>query len=306
MPVSPLPYCDFATWLRSRFGCRVQKITLDAGLGCPNRDGAISVGGCIYCNSRGSGTGAHACGASLSAQIAAARRALQRRYRAQLFLAYFQSYCNTYAPVARLRQLYDEALAPSDVVGLCVGTRPDCAGDDVLDLLAGYARHTMVWIEYGLQSAHDETLRRINRGHDFACFRDAVARTAGRGINVCAHLILGLPGETPAMMRATARQVAALEIAAVKIHLLYVVRGTELEHQYRCGAYRCLEQEEYVRLVCDVLERLPASVVVQRLTGDPHPDELVAPQWSRDKRSTRALILDEMRCRGTVQGSRCR
>jgi radical SAM protein (TIGR01212 family) len=190
------------------------------------------------------------------------------------------------------------------MVGLALGTRPDCVDEEKLALLAGYAARYLVWIEYGLQSVHDSTLATINRGHDFACFEKALALTWGRGIRVCAHVILGLPGESREMMLETARVLGALGIDGVKIHLLYVVRGTALERLYAGGAYRCMTQEEYVETVCDFLERLPSSVVIQRLTGDPHPDELVAPAWSRRKAETLAMIHGRLEERGTRQGSR--
>jgi radical SAM protein (TIGR01212 family) len=298
-------YTDLNSYLRGIFGCRVQKITVDAGLTCPNRDGRIAGGGCIYCNSRGSGTGAHARGLSLTAQLEAGKAAMARRYRARKFIAYFQSFSNTYAALPRLKALYDEALAVEGVVGLSIGTRPDCVSDAVLTLLQEYSRRHMIWLEYGLQSARDATLARIRRGHDVACFLKAVAATRSRGLPVCAHVILGLPHETRADMRFTARTLAAADIDGVKIHSLYVVRGTPMEAQFQAGDYRCLEQEEYADLVADVLERLPARVVIQRLTGDPHPDELAAPSWCRDKTATLAAIRRALEHRDTWQGRLC-
>ena len=174
-------YTDLNTYLRRLFGCRVQKISIDAGFSCPNRDGRLSTGGCIYCNARGSGTGAHDGGLSVTDQIQAAKAGLIRRYKAKKFIAYFQAYTNTYAPVSTLERLYSEALAVADVVGLSIGTRPDCVDEPVLALLQEYARNRLIWIEYGLQSVHDRTLARINRGHDMACFRQALSLTRNRG-----------------------------------------------------------------------------------------------------------------------------
>ncbi len=199
-----LPYRDLNSYLKGRFGERVQKITLDAGLTCPNRDGRVGIGGCLYCNARGSGTGAWGRGQSITTQMESGLARLARRYGAAKFIAYFQSFSNTYAPIAKLRELYDAALAFPQVVGLSLGTRPDCLPDDVLDLLAGYARDRLVWLELGLQSAHDATLQRLNRGHDVACFTAAATRAAARGLEVVAHVILGLPGEGPGEMAATA------------------------------------------------------------------------------------------------------
>ncbi len=295
-------YYDLNTYFQSLFGQRVHKIALDAGFTCPNRDGRVGTGGCIYCNPRGSGTGAHARGLSVGQQIEAAIPYLARRFKAGKFIAYFQSFSNTYAPLERLARVYDEALGIRDVVGLAVGTRPDCLGPGVLDLLQAYAADRLVWVEYGLQSACDDTLARINRGHDFACFKRAVAATRGRGIPICAHVILGLPGETRAHVLRTAEAVAELGIDGIKLHLLYVVRGTPLEALYRRGSYRCLEMAEYADWVCDVVARLPPGMVIQRLTGDPHREELVAPAWALDKRRTLAAIGDAMERKDCWQG----
>jgi len=297
------PYRDFSSYLRALYGCRVQKITLDAGLSCPNRDGSLARGGCIYCNSRGSGTGAAARGTSISRQIEEAKEALARRYKARLFLAYFQSFSNTNAPLPRLANLYAEALSDPDVVGLSIGTRPDCVPEPVLDHLAGLARDRLIWLEYGLQSAKEETLRLINRQHGVEAFSDAVRRTRRRGLSVCAHVILGLPGETRQDMLRTAELLAESDVQAVKLHLLYVVKGTVLHDWYAQGCYRCLEREEYATLVGEFLSLLPPEMIVQRLTGDPHRDELVAPAWALEKAANLEAIHEIMRQRGLRQGS---
>jgi radical SAM protein (TIGR01212 family) len=297
-------YNDLNTYFRRLFGCRVQKVSVDAGMTCPNRDGTVSTGGCIYCNERGSGTGAYARRVSVADQVSEGIARVSRRYMAKKFIAYFQSFSNTYAPLDRLRDLYDEALAVKDVIGLSIGTRPDCVDEPVLDLLQEYSERHLIWIEYGLQSAIDVTLRRINRGHDFDCFRQAVEATRNRGIKICAHVILGLPQEQKHHMLETAKAVSAMGIDGIKLHLLYVIKGTPLETQYLEGRYRCLEQQEYVDLVCDFLERLPEEMIIQRLTGDPHPQELVAPQWSLKKRDTLSLIHETLEDRDTWQGKR--
>jgi len=295
-------YYDLNTYLRSLFGCRVQKITLDAGLSCPNRDGRISSGGCIYCNARGSGTGAGARGLSITEQLMQGKETLGRRYKTRKFLAYFQSFSNTYAPLKRLKILYDEALNVEDVVGLSIGTRPDCINEPLLELLQAYTQRYLIWMEYGLQSAHDATLALINRGHDLKCFQNAVRTTRKRGIQICVHVILGLPGETRSDMLQTADTLAELEIDGLKIHLLYVVKGTRLESLYREGRFRCLDQAEYAERVCDFLEHIPPQVVIQRLTGDPHPEELVAPQWALEKTETLNMIRQMLEERDTRQG----
>lgn len=300
-------FFDLNTDLRNRFGERVQKITVDAGLTCPNRDGTLSTRGCTYCNPKGSGSGAFAEGLSITRQLQDSRDYIARRYKAEKFLVYFQSFSNTYAPLPVLKSMYDEALtAITGVVGLSIGTRPDCVDEAVLGLLEEYARDYLIWLEYGLQSVHDQTLGRINRGHDFACFERAVTLTQGRGIQICAHVILGLPGEGRSHVLETAQKVADLSIHGVKIHLLYVVKGTPLEREYRAGRYRPLEQTEYAEWVCDFLELLPPEMVIQRITGDPHPEELAAPSWSLDKNGTRNLILDILKKRDSWQGKRYR
>jgi radical SAM protein (TIGR01212 family) len=302
--MAPLPYLDLNTHLKGRFGSRVQKITLDAGLSCPNRDGRVGTGGCLYCNARGSGTGAWARGLTLTRQLEEGKARLTRRYGAARFIAYFQSFSNTYAPLENLRRLYEEALACPKVVGLSIGTRPDCLPQEVLELLAGYARDRLVWLELGLQSAHDDTLRRLNRGHDVACFTAAVHRASALGLEVVAHVILGLPGEGPREMAATAAYLAGLPVQGVKIHLLYVIRGSGLARLYEVGEYQCLTQDEYVSRVVDFIELLPPRLVIHRLTGDPHPGELLAPDWCRDKARVLRAIREEFARRGSRQGSR--
>ncbi len=297
-------FYDLNTYFRRLYGERVHKISLDAGLTCPNRDGTLGRGGCTYCNAKGSGTGNRKKGYSITRQLEESKAPVIKRFKARKFIAYFQSFTNTYAPIETLKRLYDEALSVKDVVGMAIGTRPDCVSAEVLDLLQDYARNYLIWVEYGLQSAHDETLKSINRGHDVKAFETAVAATAGRGIHIGTHIILGLPGETREQMLATADYVARLPIDGVKLHLLYVVKGTVMEQLYRSNGFRCLERNEYVDLVCDVLERLPENMVVQRLTGDPHPHELVAPQWALDKNNNVALIRKRLEERDSWQGKR--
>ncbi len=295
-------YKDLNTYFRSLYGCRVQKITIDAGMSCPNRDGSISTGGCLFCNAKGSGTGAFLKKLSITDQLVKGKTILSKRYKAKKFMAYFQSFTNTYAPVEILQKMYDEALAVDGVVGLSIGTRPDCVDKDKIYLLQGYTEKHLVWLEYGLQSSNDQTLKRINRGHDFACFKKAVRATKNRNIKICAHVILGLPGENRDQMLETAKAVADSGIDGIKLHLLYVVKGTQLEKLYKKNGYRCLEQNEYVDLVCDFLERIPGNLIIQRLTGDPHPEELVAPEWSLKKTETLSKIKKTLEKRDSRQG----
>jgi hypothetical protein len=294
-------YKDLNSTLRTRFGCRVQKITIDAGLTCPNRDGKTGTGGCIYCNRLGSGTGASV-RLTVREQLAIGKEALQRRYGAAKFIAYFQSFTNTYAPAGKLEKLYREALSVPGIAGLEIGTRPDCLEESILELLSRLGEETYVCIEIGLQSAHDRTLRLINRGHDFLQFADAAARCRSRGLDVCVHVILGLPGESRKDMLATARILSGIDFQGIKIHLLYVVRDTPLHRLYAAGEYRCLEREEYFDLVGDFLSLLPPSIAIHRLTGDPHPAELVAPAWALEKQKNLNGIRESLREKQLWQG----
>ena len=296
-------YSDYNQYLRQLFGERVQKISVDAGLTCPNRDGTLSDLGCIYCNAKGSGTGAFARGLSIREQIEQGKIPAMKKYKARKFLAYFQSYSNTYTGVDHMRAMYDEALSCDGVVGMAIGTRPDCVDREKIDLIGTYARDYLVWLEYGLQSVHDTTLACINRGHDFKAFERAMALTAGRpDINVCTHIILGLPGEDRDMMLDSAKVIADLGVNGVKIHLLYVIKGTPLDRMYQSGAYTPLAQQAYVDLVCDFLERLPEEIIIQRITGDPHASELVAPAWAGRYRETFNMIQHTLEARDSCQG----
>ena len=303
IPIPLKRYRDFNSYLREIFGERVQKISLDAGLNCPNRDGTISDRGCIFCDGRGSGTGAMINqGLSIDEQITEGHKFMERRYKAKKFIAYFQSFTNTYAPLLRLKALYDQALNHPGVVGLSVATRPDCVDREILGLLSSYQKDYLVWIEYGLQSANDVTLSSINRGHDAACFERGVRMAKDYGLNICAHIILGLPGEGRQMMLQTALFLAGLPIDGVKIHVLYIVKDTPLAALYEKGEYRCLEREEYIELVVDILDLLPPAMVIQRLTGDPIRSELVAPLWAKHKSENLKLIRKRLEERNTWQG----
>jgi uncharacterized protein len=297
-------YNAFSDELKRVFGCRVQRLSVDAGFTCPNRDGSVGVDGCIFCGGKGSGSFGILHGAGVAGQLEHAKEVMVRKYKAALFIAYFQSYSNTYAPVEQLRMLYDEALAVPDVVGLIVGTRPDCLPEETLDLLASYAERCYFWLELGLQSPLDRTLAAIGRGHDLASFTAAVAGCRKRGIRVCAHVILGLPGESRDEMLSGAEFLNGAGVAGVKIHLLHVMRGTRLASQYLAGDVRLLDRDEYVGLVCDFLERLDPGIVVQRLTGDGNREDLIAPLWSLQKFEVLNLIDGELERRGTRQGER--
>lgn len=297
-------YNAFSDELKRTFGCRVHRISVDAGFTCPNRDGSVGTEGCIYCGGAGSGSFGISRGAPVAVQLAQGKEVMVRKYKARRFIAYFQSYSNTYGPAERLKRLYDEALAVEDVVGLIVGTRPDCLAPETLDLLADYARRSWFWLELGLQSPLDRTLAFLKRGHDFASFEKAMKGCRQRGIRVCAHVILGLPGESRAEMLATPRLLNELGVDGVKLHLLHVMKGTELAAMHGKGEVRLLDRDDYVGLVCDFLERLAPTVSIQRLTGDGGRDHLIAPLWSLAKFEVLNAIDNELERRGTRQGSK--
>lgn len=299
-------YNLFSERLKQLFGGRVHKISIDAGFGCPNRESGRSDGGCIFCEPGGSGSFGLERQLTVRQQVEAGKKVMARKYKAKRFMAYFQPFSNTFAPVERLRSLYDQALDVSDVVGLAVGTRPDCLADDVLDLLAEYQRRTCFWLEVGLQSSHDATLKTIGRGHDYACFLDALQRCRERGLMVCVHIILGLPGEGREQILETADEMARLKVDGIKLHLLHVLQGTVLGERYRAGEFSLLEKEEYVQLVCDVIERLHPETLIHRLTGDGPRDLLLAPLWSLKKWEVLNAIDAELARRDSRQGSNCR
>ncbi len=296
-------YNQFSEELKRQFGCRVHRISVDAGFSCPNRDGTAGTGGCIFCGDRGSGSDGIAREMSIAGQLEHGKEVMTRKYKARKFIAYFQPYSNTYAPPEQLRRIYDEALAVPDVVGLIVGTRPDCLPSGIIDLIEEYHRKVYFWLELGLQSPHDRTLETIRRGHDSAAFMNAAKKVKALGLRLCVHVILGLPGESREEMLATPVILNDLGVDGVKIHLLHVNRGTELALMNERGEIRLLEREEYIGLVCDFLERLDPRISIHRLTGDGGRD-LIAPLWSAAKFEVLNAIDNELERRGTRQGSR--
>jgi radical SAM protein (TIGR01212 family) len=296
-------YNPFSEELKRVFGCRVHRISVDAGFTCPNRDGTVGSSGCIFCSDRGSGSFGIARSETIAEQLELGKEIMVRKYKAKKFLAYFQPYSNTYAPAAELVSAYDAALAVPDIVGLIVGTRPDCLPQETLQLLAEYHQRTWFWLELGLQSPHDRTLERIRRGHDAASFMTAARVVKKLGIRLCVHVILGLPGESREEMLATAAILNDLGVDGVKLHLLHVSRDTQLAELYARGEISLLEKEEYVGLVCDFLERLDKRIFIQRLTGDGGRD-LIAPLWSAAKFETLNAIDWELERRDSFQGSR--
>ncbi|MBR2889753.1 MAG: TIGR01212 family radical SAM protein [Oscillospiraceae bacterium] len=268
---------------QEKFGCKVYKLALDGGFTCPNRDGTLGTGGCVFCSARGGGEFAEG-GESLRDQLARARDRVRSKNRNGKYIAYFQAFTNTYGPVERLEALYRAAMEPEDVVGLAIGTRPDCLEAPVVALLEKLNRIKPVSVELGLQTVHEKTIRYIRRGYVNQVYLDAVARLKQAGIEVVTHIILGLPGETMEMAAETTRQAVAAGTDGVKFHLLHVLTGTDLEQDYRAGKFRCLELEEYAQWLKVCLAVLPPEVVVHRITGDGAKRDLVAPLWSADKK----------------------
>ena len=289
------------------YGERVQKIPLDAGFSCPNRDGVISNSGCVFCNVAGSGTRLGLAGLSLPEQWE--RRCIGPKERGfRRFVAYLQSFSNTYGPIEKLAATFATLRGLPDCIGLAVGTRPDCVDTDKLALIAAFCREQAwpeAWMEFGVQSASDATLRRINRGHDRACAEQAIAMAAKAGLRVCVHLMAALPGEDEADFAASVRWLSQQPVQAVKFHCLYVCENTPLAREYECGAYTPWTQQRYVAAVSAALPLLRSDIVVQRMVGDPAPGELVGPQWCARSRETLNLIIKKLKSLDTWQGKKC-
>lgn len=288
--------------LRQEFGTKVFKVALDAGFTCPNRDGSKGVGGCAFCSPAGSGDFAGNRMLDISSQFRQVKEMMHHKWPHAQYIAYFQAFTNTYAPSQVLRELYYSILEESGVVGLSIATRPDCLPEDTLNLLEEINHRTYLWLELGLQSIHQSTAQAMNLGYGWPDFVQALQGLRQRSIRVCPHIILGLPGEDYEMMMETARVLASLDIQGIKIHLLHVMRDTRLETMYRQGGFRLLTQEEYVRLVVDILEILPPHIVVHRLTGDSPRETLIGPEWSLKKWEVLNSIDAELLRRDTWQG----
>lgn len=297
-------YNDYNSYLKEKYGCKVYRIGIDAGFSCPNRDGTKGSGGCVYCNEEGSRASYADPALSVGEQLKARVEKLKEKNGPQKYIAYFQAFTNTYAPVKDLKAIYDQAASVKDVVGMSIGTRPDAIDLAKLELIASYRDRYEVWVEYGLQSAHDKTLLALGRSHTFADFVNAVHLTKRFGIPVCSHVILGLPGETAGEMMETADKLNELKVDGVKIHLLHILKGSRLEHLYAAGKMRLLEQDEYVGLACDFLERLSPHIIIQRLTGEGTPEDHVAPAWALDKLGTIDKIRKTLEKRKSHQGSK--
>lgn len=293
-------YYKFSEYLQERFGCRVYKVSIDAGFSCPNRDGTKSKVGCIYCDNRGFSLNSRIPPRTIETQIREGIDFGRKRFKAEKFIVYFQAYTNTYAPLEVLKEKYDVVKKFKDIVGLSIGTRPDCVNEEILNLIETYTKKYEVWLEYGLQSIHKKTLGLINRGHVYEDFLQAVRLTRKRKkLKICAHVIVGLPKETKEDILATAKELGRLKLEGVKIHPLHIIKGTKLEKLFQQGQFKPLDLEEYVSLVTEFLEYLWPKTVIQRLSADCPRQFLVAPLWILDK----SRILHEIDATLMKQGS---
>jgi len=295
---------SYNKWLKERFGERVYKVIVDAGFTCPNRDGKVAVGGCAYCNNNSFRSPAAIKTIPIRDQVRDGVEYVRKRFDAKKFIVYFQPFSNTYAETGYLRELYADALAHPDVVGLAIGTRPDCVDEEKIGMIADFARQTFVSLEFGVESIYDETLRRVNRGHDYNATRNAIEMVRGRGIHIGAHLILGFPWETRDQWLAMADEMSRIGIDALKIHHLHIVRGTALAAEYMRQPFRVLEYDEYLDLLCDFIERLDPRIVIERLWGEAPDGLLVAPKWGRNKNDLVRDIHRKFEQRNVRQGVR--
>jgi len=296
------PYYRFSDYLKETFGERVYRVPVDAGFSCPNRDGTKGIGGCIYCDNRGSAAPFVRRELSIREQIEGGIERVRKRYKARKFIVYFQAFSNTYEPPEILEKIYAQAVGFDGMVGVAIATRPDCVDKEKLEVVRKTFEGYQVWMEYGLQTIHERTLAWMQRGHGVEAFIRAVETTRDFPFRVCAHIIFGLPGETREMMLETVRFLAKIGIDDLKIHMLHVLKGTRLAKIYEEKPFELITLEEYIPLVCDALEVLPPSVVIQRLTGDAPAENLIAPKWILKKQDTLNGIKEELMRRGTYQG----
>lgn len=295
-------YCDYGTWIRSRFPFRVQKISVDAGFTCPNRDGRISTGGCIFCNNRTFNPSYCDSRHSVSQQLEEGKRFFARKYPDMKYLAYFQAYTNTYASLDRLKALYEEALGVEDVVGIVIGTRPDCMSDELLDYLSSLNERTFLIVEYGIESANDLTLQFINRGHTFEQSRQAISKTHQRGILTGGHIILGLPGEDAEESIRQASLISALDLDILKIHQMQIIRGTALERIYEQKPFHIYSVDEYIRLIASYIQHLRKDLVLERFASQSPPELLVAPHWGLKNYEFTNLLINYLSQHKIYQG----
>lgn len=297
-----MEYKEFGTWLQAELGCKAQKLSVDAGLTCPNRDGTLGRGGCTFCDNRTFNPAYCRQGGSITDQLEAGKRFFARKYPTMKYLAYFQSYSNSYGTLSHLKELYEEALRVPDVVGLVIGTRPDCMPDALLEYLEELNRRTFLLVEYGVESANEETLVRVNRGHTFAQARECIIRTAQRGIRVGVHMILGFPWETRSELIRQAQLIASLPITTLKLHQLQVIRGTQLAREYELQPWPLPTAEEYVDLVLEYISHLPPSLVLERFVSQSPPEYVIAPRWGLKNHEFSALVKKAIQKRSTQLG----
>ena len=295
-------YNDYGTWIRRQFTYRVQKISIDAGFTCPNRDGRISTGGCIYCDNRTFNPSYCQRRHSVTEQLEEGKRFFAHKYPDMKYLAYFQAFTNTYAPLAQLKSLYEEALSVSDIVGIVIGTRPDCMPDELLDYLAELNERTFVLVEYGVESTNDETLLRINRGHTFQQSCDAILRTHQRGLLTGAHIILGLPGEDADESLRQAPVISELPIDILKIHQMQIIRGTRLAELYATEPFHIYTVDEYIHLIAEYIQRLRPDMVLERFVSQSPKDLLIAPHWGLKNYEVTNLLANHLRAHNIRQG----
>lgn len=297
-----LPYNDFGAWLRSHFPYKVQKISVDAGFTCPNRDGRIGRGGCTFCDNNTFNPSYCNKNSSIREQLETGKKFFARKYPEMKYLAYFQAYTNTYAPLDTLKRMYEEALGTENVVGIVIGTRPDCVNKELLDYLGSLSQQVFVSVEYGIESTNDTTLKNINRGHSFDCTRRAISETAARGITVGGHVILGLPGEDMQESLRQASIISQTELDILKIHQLQIIRGTRLEREYCEHPFHLYTPEEYIGLLTEYIRRLRPNIVLDRFTSQSPADMLVAPRWGLKNHEFADRLANHMRAVGAHQG----
>lgn len=296
------PYYSLNAYLRQQFHEKIYKVTLDGGMTCPNRDGTLGHRGCIFCSTGGSGDFAGDRSFTITQQIEEQIRTIQSKRPVEHFIAYFQAYTNTYAPLPYLRRIFTEAISHPQIMGLSIGTRPDCLGEDVLELLTELNHQKPVWVELGLQTIHEDTARYIRRGYELPCFLEAVSNLHTRGIDTIVHLILGLPGETPKKILESVTYMNTLPVSGIKLQLLHVLKGTDLAEDYLKKQFQVMSKEEYLDLVITCIRHLRPDIVIHRLTGDGPRDLLLAPLWSSAKRSVLNDLHHQMSVRGIRQG----
>lgn len=295
-------YFSLNSYIEKCFGKKLYKLSLDGGFTCPNRDGTVGTGGCIFCSGRGSGDFAIPTAGDISAAIEKAKLKVAHKNKNGAYIAYFQSFTSTYAPVPRLRELFTAAIEHPDIEVLSIGTRPDCLGEDVIELLKELNAIKPVWIELGLQTIHEKTAGYIRRGYELPVFDDAVKRLKAAGIEVIVHMIIGLPGETDEMIWETARYIGQSGADGVKFQLLHVLKGTDLAAEYETGKFKTLELEEYIHILSGCIRRIPENMVVHRITGDGDKKILIAPLWSGDKKRVLNAINNTLAEQKTCQG----